>query len=216
MTSISRWGGSRWHGRALAGALALCLAACGGNLTSGGFGETAVAVSGDAPDPAAVPVPSSAALGAPARDSGSGDKPDGEIEVEFLLYLDSDEVGSVSLTDDPLRVRVDLQGRQEADAANASVPAAHYDGLRIVFTDIKAEVKSGLVVDGVPVTGEVRVELKEGTLTVVRPLPLDIGDGDRVDLLIDLNTATWLQAVDPDLHTVAETVAAQAIEVRVR
>jgi len=215
MKSSSRRGRSPRYGPALLGALALCAAGCGGNLTSGGFGETSVAVSGDAPDPAGAPG-TAAFLGAPARDSGPGDKPDGEIEVEFLLYLESQEAGSVALTDEPLRVRVDLQGRQEADAASASVPAARYDGLRIVFTEMKAEVDSGLVVNGVPVTGEVRVELEDGTLTVLRPLSVDVADGDRVDLLVDLNAATWLQAVDPDLHTVAETVAAEAIEVRVR
>jgi hypothetical protein len=196
-------------------ATALSATACGGNLTSGGFGEAVVAVSGDAPEPTGVPAPVRA-LGAPTLASGSDDSPEGQLEADFLLFLEAADGSSVPLSDEPIEVRVDLRGRQEADAASATVPAARYEALRIVFTDIKVEVEAGLIIDGTPILGEVRVELRDGALTVERPLQLDIQDGDRVDLLIDLNAATWLQAVDPDLRTVAEGVAETAIEVVVR
>ena len=216
MTSSSGRGNPRRGGFTVLAAIALLGTGCGGNLTSGGVGETSVLVSGDAPDPSGVAGPSPSAFVTPSQESGPGDQPEGEIEVEFELFLDSQEVGSLPLTGEGLRVRVDLRGLQEKDVADASVPAARYDALRIVFTEIKARVDAGLIVGGTPVTGEVRVELKNATLTVVRPLPLEIEDGDRVQLLIDLNAATWLQAVDPDLRTVAESVASQAIEVKLR
>jgi hypothetical protein len=86
----------------------------------------------------------------------------------------------------------------------------------MVFTDIRAEVASGLIINGVPVVSEVRVELKDTALTVNRPLNLNIGDGDSVFLLMDLNTNTWLQAVDPVLGVIAEEAFGDAVSVGVR
>ena len=67
-----------------------------------------------------------------------------------------------------------------------------------------------------PVVGEVRVELEDVALVVTRPLNLDVGDGERVFLLIDLNANTWLQAVDPVLRVINEEVFANAVAVAVR
>ena len=79
-----------------------------------------------------------------------------------------------------------------------------------------SEVDRGLVVDGRDVTGEIRVELEDGPVTVERSLPLDLGEGQSVELLLDLNTQSWLRAVDPDLHRVDYRVFAEAIAVRIR
>ena len=67
-----------------------------------------------------------------------------------------------------------------------------------------------------PVVGEVRVELGDVALVVTRPLNLDVGDGESVFLLIDLNANTWLQAVDPVLGVINEEVFANAVAVAVR
>ena len=67
-----------------------------------------------------------------------------------------------------------------------------------------------------PVVGEVRVELEDVALVVTRPLNLDVGDGESVFLLIDLNANTWLQAVDPVLRVINEEVFANAVAVAVR
>ncbi|GEM_PF-6265689 len=67
-----------------------------------------------------------------------------------------------------------------------------------------------------PVVGEVRVELEDVALVVTRPLNLDVGDGESVFLLIDLNANTWLQAVDPVLGVINEEVFANAVAVAVR
>ena len=53
-------------------------------------------------------------------------------------------------------------------------------------------------------------------LLVTRPLNLDIGDGESVFLLIDLNANTWLQAVDPLLGVIMEEVFGDAVSVAVR
>ncbi len=67
-----------------------------------------------------------------------------------------------------------------------------------------------------PVVGEVRVELEDVALVVTRPLNLDVGDGESVFLLIDLNANTWLQAVDPVPGVINEEVFANAVAVAVR
>ena len=86
----------------------------------------------------------------------------------------------------------------------------------MVFTDIRVEVSAGLIINGVPVVGEVRVELEDTALTVTRPLSLDIGDGDEVFLLMDLNANTWLQAVDQVLKVIDEAVFGNAVSVAVQ
>ena len=125
-----------------------------------------------------------------------------------LDYVDRVQHGRLS--DREIRVRVDVRGRQEADVVTQVVPATRYTALRIVFTEIEVEIESGLVVNGVTVTGPVDVELEDATLEVVRAISVDVGEGARAELVVDLNTTAWLQNVDPDLKRVAEEVFAQA------
>jgi hypothetical protein len=200
-------------------ALAACalLAGCG-NLTAGGLtGDATVTVSGDAVDaPTAAP---QRVIGvsqtAPLAMSGAG--PDGEVKVDFFIYLETATGGSTSLSENEIRIRLDVQGRQEVDAVESMVvPATQYSQMRIVFTDIRVDVSDGLIINGVPVIGEVRVELKDTIFTVTRPVNLDIGEGESVFLLLDLNANTWLQAVDPVLKVIAEDVFGDAVSVSVR
>lgn len=196
---------------------ASAFAACG-NLTVGGQeGEVEVTVSGDAPEGAA----SGAAQGAwgdaaAVARQDDDDEPEGEIEVEFQLFLVTEGGRSVRLTDQDLRVRVDVRGQQEADVLRRTVDATDYAELQVVFTDIEVEVESGLIVDGVPIVGEIDVELEDGSVTVARPIDLTVPEGGTVQLLIDLNTTTWIRAVDPDLRRVAQAIFRDAIRIVVR
>ena len=206
---------SRRIRRAAAVALSLTLAACG-NFTPGGFSRVSVGVSGDAEDPAPVSGTSAmTAAGAPAAADGDG-APEGELRAEFDLFLVSQDDRVTQLNQDIVRVRVDLRGREEIEAVERLVEAGTYTELRIVFRAIRAEVDSGLVIDGVPVIGEVRVELEDLGLEVSRPLGLTLAEGDRADLLVDLNAAAWLQAVDPSTRLVDPSVFGTLIDVVVR
>lgn len=211
----------------------LLLAGAGcGNLTVGGFGNATVVVSGDAAEPTPglasasviAPVPSAAPRGVPAAGSllaatsapalsSHDDEPEGEIEVDFVLYLVSETGGQTRLGQDDIEVRVDLQGRTEVDAVEEQVPVARYTELQIVFTKIQAEVDSGLIINGVPVTGEIRVEFDNLTLLVPVPIDIDITAGSSVELVLDLNAPAWLQAVDPVTATVDPSVFASLITV---
>ena len=205
-------------GTALIALLACGLLAGCGNLTAGGLtGEATVTVSGDATDAQGVAAQRAVGLSprGPLAMSGSG--PEGEVRADFFLFLETATGGSTSLSEDQIQIRLDVQGMQEVDAVDRMiVPAAQYSQMRIVFTDVRVEVANGLIINGEPVVGEVRVELKDTALTVIRPLNLNIGDGESVFLLMDLNANTWLQAVDPVLLTIAEEVFGNAVSMEVR
>jgi len=205
-------------------ALAVTVAAACGNLTPGGLtGEITVSVSGDADTlsaaaaaPAYSVVPT--ILAAPSQDSGpsqSAEQAEGELQVEFQAFLVSENGRTLQLGNDVLEVQVDLRGRAEADVVDAQlVPALLYRELRLVFTKIHAEVE-GLVVDGVPVP-EVDVELENVSLEVPIPITLDVQGGDAVDLVVDLNSLAWLEAVDPLTGVVNEAVFASLVRVEIR
>lgn len=207
-----------WRSKFPTGALTVLagLSAAGcGNLTAGGFtAEATVIVTGDAPSAAASPLAPAAGMAVmgPTPTSHEDDL-EGEVEVEFLLHLITESGSAVQLGEE-IRVRVDLRGENEMDVVSEIVPATQYSELRIVFTDIEAEV-SGLVIDGVPVS-EVRVELEDLSLLVIRPINLNVGPGARVELVVDLNTPTWLQAVDPLTGTVDESVFGDLVGVVIR
>jgi hypothetical protein len=201
--------------------LAITAGSCG-NLTAGGFGEAVVVVSADSPDThmatrAAALVPSFARegtpSGAPAR---SDDRPEGELEATLLLYLVREDGTLVSLSDDELEVSVDLEGVEQDETLPRQIPADVYTDLRIVFLEIKVEVDAGLVIEGDTITGSIDVEMESDSLTVDRPVSLMLDSGERAEILVDLNAAAWLQAVDPATSVVDAGVFADLITVVLR
>lgn len=198
------------------------LAGCG-NLTAGGIGEASVSMSGDAPDDGSSPQmtvvsdPTSQPLNLvdPAR-SEHEDNPEGEVEAELSVLLVADDGTLTTLTDGDVRVRVDLRGVEEPEIGSRQVSAGSYTALRMIFTEIEAEVDAGLIINGELVTGIIDVDIDDVNLPVERSLDLEIPDGGRVELLIDLNSESWLQAVDPLTNTVDAQVFADLVTVRVR
>ncbi len=193
------------------------LAGCG-NLTSGGLtGEATVTVSGDAMDTQGAAPQRAVGLSTRGPLAMPDDVPEGEIQASFFLFLETASGASASLSEDQIQIRLDVQGRREVDAVDRAIlPTGQYSQMRIVFTDIEVEIESGLIINGVPVVGPVEVELEDISLTVTRQLNLNVGDGESVFFLIDLNANTWLQAVDPVLGVVMEEVFANAVSVGVR
>jgi hypothetical protein len=203
-------------------ALALGVAACG-NVTAGGFSEVSVAVSGDSPDPApqpAVLAPSVAGATAapePALPSShETEEAEGEVEIDFTLALLSESGEVVALGEDDIRIKLDLQGVEESEVVRELVPVARYTGVRMRFTHIKVEVSGGLVIDGVPIVGEVHVELEDPELVVESAIDIEPTEGSTVEMVVDLNTPRWLAAVDPVTLTIDASVFAGLVDVVVR
>jgi len=209
---------SRTMGWAASAILGLVAAGCG-NVVAGGlvFGEATVVVSGDA-DTLALAAqfstqPTVATVPRFSFHEGESEV-EGEVDARFHVFMITEGGASLQLGDEEIRVRVDLRGRNEVDAVRELVPARRYTEFRLVFREIKAEVQ-GLVIDGVPVP-EVRVELEDLSLLVARPIDLDVTDGERVELVVDLNTAAWLGAVNPLTGGVDQTVFQDLVNVVVR
>ncbi len=199
----------------------LAVAACG-NLTAGGVGEAVVVVSGDSPealassriDPTTLTWSASRVEG-PARAEGDDD-PKGRIEAEMLLYLVSESGGEVRITDDEFEVSVDLGGVEQDETVPKQIPTDTYTGLRIVFLQIEVRVDAGLVIDGVPVTGPIDIDLETDSLSVLKGVALQLDDAERAEILVDLNAVRWLQAVDPAMNSVDAAVFADLIAVVLR
>lgn len=209
--------------RPVAGTAALLagLTACG-NLTAGGFGEAVVVVSADVAssitaDQSVAALPAArfvAPGGAPQRHDGH-DHPEGELQVEFMAYLVASNGASVPLSEEPVQVEVDLEGVEQDETPPRTIPSDEYDQLRMVFLKIEAEVDAGLVINGDTIMGPVEVDF-EGSLEVLKPIDLTIGDTERAEILIGLNAASWLQAVDPADGTVDAAVFANLVEIVTR
>ena len=208
-TRIRRWG---------FGLLSMALAGCG-NLTAGGVGEAVVVVSGDADDPASIPASMQSARvetawgGDPRR---SDDSPEGRIEAEMLFDVVTEDGTVLPLYDDEFEVSVDLEGVEQDETLPRRLPADRYAQLRIVFLQIEVRVDAGLVIEGDTITGPIDIELEGDSLVVLKPLALDLGDRESVEILVDLNASQWLQAVDPSSSSVDATVFAELIAVSVR
>ena len=110
----------------------------------------------------------------------------------------------------------DLQGVREPEVARQVVTAATYKALRIVFTEIETEIDAGEVINCVPVMGPVEIEIEDTVLTVDRSLNLTIGDAEVAVLVVDLNAASRLEALDPVSATVDAQVFANLITVVVQ
>lgn len=200
--------------------LLLALAGCG-TLTMGGLAEVEVLVTADEPDPGTFPA---AVAGLPPvgrqedgdDDDDDDDEAEGELEAEFLLYLLAEAGEPVPLTANAVQVQLDLQGDRRFGTGVESVPAGRYTALRAVFLDIEVEVDAGLVVGGDTITGAVDVEQEADTILVDKLVPVELGDEDRLEILLDLNAQTWLNQVDPTARTVAENLFTEAVTVRVR
>ena len=212
--------------RRTTGAVALGLlfaaGACG-NLTPGGVivGEATVAVTGDVPPPIPAPQMALAMAEGPVApiaaaspdEVDEADEAEGQVRVKFLASLISESGSETRLGENEIEVQVDLQGADEPDVITQLVPAVRFTELRLVFTEIKVEVASGLVINGQPVVGEVHVELQDLSLLVTRPIDLDVRGGQQVRVLVDLNAPAWLLAVDPVTLGIDETVFAGLVNV---
>lgn len=211
--------------------LLLEVAACG-NLTAGGLtGEATVVVSGDADTLSAAAAASAqpalastnpfgpSPAGVPERASTgpalSAEEAEGEIQVKFLAYLVAEGGATTQLGTEEIQVKVDIHGRNEMDVVDRQrIPVGRYTEFRLIFTEAHAEV-DGLVVNGVSVP-EVDVDLQNLSLLVSRAIDLNVTQGMQAELVVDLNSLSWLDAVDPDTGVVDEAIFQGLVNVVIR
>jgi hypothetical protein len=190
------------------------LAACG-NLTAGGFGDVETRASADADETGASPAPrlhaggSERPAGAPLG-AGAGTL-QGDLDVEMQLWLIDDGDGTHLLTPNPVRATLDLGGAAEP-VASRSVAAGRYVVLRVLVSELSADVEAGLLIDGLPFIGSAQVAVGSG-LAVDLPIDLEVQVEGRYSLLLDFGADEWLLDLDPITRIVAATDVATRIHV---
>jgi hypothetical protein len=193
-----------------AAVLALGLAGCGEGTTGpGGDASMQVAARGDTPASA-----SRADGGAPAYSQALGGA-EGTVDFRARVYVRTDAGAWLELTQRAAQRTVDAAGRTEAElVSRARVEATHYDRVRVVFEDVDADVRGGIVIGGGILTGAVTVDLRADRQVVVeRSVDVDVSAGGSARLLIDLNADAWLSQASAQSRTVSETAFESAVRV---
>jgi hypothetical protein len=141
--------------------------------------------------------------GAPSRQTGPSDLA-GTLTLSIQVFLLHPPARWVEVTDGPQQVVMDLESAEPVVLARATLAAGRYRGVRTVFRRVEANVVRGLIVDGQPVTGLVRVQLGDGgALVVDDPTEVDVPAGGETSLLVDLHTTRWLRLLNLELRQVA-------------
>lgn len=210
-----RPGARTWIRRVRLMAAAAAVAACG-NVTAGGAtGDVETYMSGNGSRSS----PATASRAAPDGTTPAAVALTFVGDVTATASLEIRQAGgpTVELTPlGPFTATADLEGTQEPLVADEMVPAGRYDSVRIVFTQVSADVTAGLEIGGVQFAGLVTVDLPTGGLEVVLPLDLDVPDGGLAAFVVDLNADAWVPLADAATGTVdpADFAAAVAVSLR--
>jgi hypothetical protein len=215
-------------------ALAALTAGCA-DLTSGGAtGDAEAYLAGDEPSSAASgsaqpgrssgsAPPSGAALREPLAEPPSAASTEANAAVEatvtvgLQVFLDGGAEGSVELTSGVQTQTVPAQGAAATKIAEQRVAAGVYTRARVIFTRVEADVRSGLVIGGVPIVGIVRVSASaQDPIVVERQVQIEVREEGTAQLLVDLNAPVWLATASPGGNAVSRTAFAGAVELRRR
>lgn len=206
------------------GALGVLVLACllltggCGNVTSGGFGDVEVVLSSDEVEgfqEAATGMLLAEAGLPPATSHGSTIQ--GTLTVRVRSFARRGFGDFVELTDGVQEVTVSLGDPEPIEIARRPMPAGSYDAVRTFFGRIEANVTGGLVIDGVPVTGTVRVDLgTDGALSVVTPTGFEVWENAPTVVAIEMQSGIWLRLVDAALRRVDLDDFRRIFRVRVR
>jgi hypothetical protein len=200
--------------RALAGLTLVFLpliAACGGNVTSGGFGEVEVLLSSDQVEE--LTQGALASLGVAAADS-NGLR--GTLTVTVRSFIRSGRGVWIEVTNGPQQVVVPLEDPAPVQVARIDLFEGSYDAVRTHFGRIRVQVQQGLSVGGEPVTGEVEVELGLDGALLVELRPLRVARRERLSVLLEMNARRWLPLLDRERRLVEEVDFRREFRVRTR
>lgn len=184
---------------------ALASGGCG-NLTAGGArGEVSAAVSGDASEPAQqASAPTAAVI-------------EGYVDATMRVYLENDAGDRFPVVGSDTRAVVDVQGDTEVEMRGVELEVGSYPRARIVFTDVHAVIESGLVLGGATLEGRIDVgDESVDSIVVEHDVGIQLEENAEHQLLVDLNSPSWLVQADPVLEIVAADDFASAVDVQVR
>ncbi len=186
--------------------VALVLMGCG-DLTSGGIGEVEVVMAADS-----VPV-NGLALSPPAQMAGvvwgeqvPPDSPriEGTLTIRVQVFVFRAPGRWIEVTEGPQDVVLPLGEPQTATIARKSLPAGPYRAARTLFRRVEANIRSGLVVDGEPITGRILVDLGlQDRIQIDTDIGLDVVERGVSELVVDLHAERWLRRLNAELRQVS-------------
>ena len=196
---------------ALLGAALAALGACDSNIGTGTEEGPVLEVAARGEDPPPVSL-------APAGGGASFTHVTvrGAVEFRARVYVRSGGGEWLELTDRFFqRAAVDASGHGATQIfAGTRVAEGTYDRLRVAFRDVTADVTGGV---GAAITGEVNVDLADGDSVVIeREMSAVTTSGFTTQIVLNLNSGTWLALADPATRLVDPADFASAVEVSVR
>jgi len=187
-----------------------------GNLTAGGArGTVESAVSGDAPEAS-----SQTGAEAPVASKSSTEAAaliEGQVDATLRIYLENEMGDRIPVVAEDSRTVVDVQGQTEATLSSVELPVGSYPRVRIVFTDVHADVEAGLLIGGISVVGRIDVgEPAVDSMVVERQAGILLEENRAIQLLVDMNSPSWLAEVDLESMLVDPVIFQQEVEMQVR
>jgi hypothetical protein len=168
-------------GATLAGMGLAVLSGCG-SFTGSGIAESEVLLVGDIP----------------AADGGATQEHpyEGTVTATLRVFLLGSTGFPISITGGARDVTVDLQGDAPATVGEFTLSPGVYQGVRVSFLGVRADLTSGLGA-GPPLEGGwVTVDLgSAGALVLDRATPLLIADDGRLEVTVNLRAPVWIGAV---------------------
>ena len=185
----------------------LLLGGCG-NLTSGGVGELEVVVAADSVSLSAAlqSMHGSGLLADTPSLQAPSDSPriDGTLTVRIQVFV-LRRLGQWSeVTDGVQEIVLPLGNTEPVTIAQTALSAGPYRTARTLFRRVEADIRGGLEIDGEAITGRVLVDLgPEDRLQVETGLLLNVTEGQRSELAVDLHADRWLRRLDRVLRRVS-------------
>ncbi|MBI4540500.1 MAG: hypothetical protein HY704_13450 [Gemmatimonadetes bacterium] len=202
-------------------AAAALLQGCG-ELASGGVqGEAVAFVAGNGNGGGSGAVAGAAAV-VPLGDEGDAAPPGengirGTVSTDVRVFVRAPGGTWIELTAGERPASVDIEGKLEVEVGRRKLDAGTYGAMRVVFRRVDADVRDGLIIDGLPLVGRIAVDFGTGdTLQVERSVAITVREDTPAELVVDLNSETWLRGANPVARVVPSAIFRNAIRIRVR
>jgi hypothetical protein len=140
----------------------------------------------------------------------------GTVDFRARVYVQTQAGSWVELTNNAAsHAVVDASGKAGAVVlATSHVEAQTYARVRVVFSQVNANLSSSLSVSTGLLSGSVSVDSQgDGSITVERTVSVTANAGSTAHLLVNLNSDVWLNQASATTHTVSSTAFAGAVQV---
>ncbi len=126
----------------------------------------------------------------------------GTLSVTVRSFVREGGSRWIEVTQGPQEIIVPLEDPTPVVVARAQLPSGEYEAVRTLFGRIRVHVERGLVVNGVPVVGEFRVEVGTDGILVMEERGVRVERQEILPLLLEMRARRWLPLVDQERRVV--------------